>query len=265
MIQWKYVVSKNVKIYRTLKRIGGFVMRKLRNTWYDVVCVIVAVAVILGAITSLCGIIALMPEYMMCEIGKSEGLFTIIFLAALALVSGLAYFVYARIIAVISDHMGCKIDEYNTLKYPFMVYVMRESDQVREVTLNNMKGSGNIPTLNGHYTVCLGFNRAELMNATSTIVNTHHDVCWEVPNSYILGDGVSCLAGPKISLMDLFRTIGDMEKNDTAFFIYYVSYPAKKSQLRHESREGEIVVIDARENAAETIKRETAEKASVEA
>lgn len=93
-----------------------------------------------------------------------------------------------------------------------------------------------------HYTVCVGFAQPEMR---CVLGNSHHDDYWEVPNSFIMPDGVTCLVGARVLLKDISQVLDNTNEGDMIFFVYRCPYPAEKSQLAHESRDGELVVIDA--------------------
>lgn len=140
--------------------------------------------------------------------------------------------------------LHCDIEECNKRAYPEGFYVLRHNSQDRAINLSNLKTGGYIECIRDTYSVCVGFSYEDIEAMIYRMDNRLHSVHWEIPRSYIMPDGVTCLQGAKISLAAALKARKALREDETVFFIYHVDYPNHKGQLAHADRDGEIVVID---------------------
>jgi len=164
-----------------------------------------------------------------------------------ALILGIAYGLYRLTSRIFQSIFDCDIYECNSKSYADGFYVLRRNDQSREANLSNIKTGGPVKLPQRAYTVYVELSYRQLDMATYRMLNQFHSTCYEIPCSYIMPDGVSCLCRPKISLSAAMRAQQALREDETVFFIYHVAYPSRKSQLAHADQRGEVVIIEKNE------------------
>ncbi len=161
-----------------------------------------------------------------------------------ALAIGITYILYRLIGKIFESILACNIYECSWKSYADGFYVMRRNDQTRDINLSNLRTGGPAGNTQKTYTVYVELSYRQLDIAIYRMLSQFHSVRYELPQSYIMPDGVSCLSRPKITLRAAIRAKNEMREDETVFFVYHVDYPERKSQLAHEDKRGKVVIIE---------------------
>ena len=151
---------------------------------------------------------------------------------------------YHLIGKIFESILDCNIYECSWKSYADGFYVMRRNDQTRDINLSNLRTGGPAGTTQKTYTVYVELSYRQLDIAIYRMLNQFHSVCYELPQSYIMPDEVSCLSRPKITLRAALKAEREMREDETVFFVYHVDYPERKSQLAHEDKRGKVIIIE---------------------
>lgn len=230
-------------------------MTKTKSAVYDVISVISVLFSML--INAVLGVIVIYGGYALIDFLCSDenkindiisfiGIFVVTAIC-ITLVFGAIFATRCLINKILKTILHCDVYYCNAENYADGFHIMRNNRLTRENKLDNLKTGGPAERKNDTYTVYLGMSYDELDIAIYRMLNKYKSVYYIIPHSHIMPDGVTCLEFPRITLRAAMQAKNEMREDETVFFVYYVDYPSRKSQLAHASEHSEVVIVDTKD------------------